>query len=390
MDSWRKHKKALNAAKYYEELPVTEKINANPEPKIPMIETKQDSKLPKTIKSNKKISPISLPVTKQANNSESPITVLNSSPPPPPLEVVKKPIASVAPYQIVLPKQPIVTIVQPERLVEKANIAKSKPIQSVHNKIEKEPATVRPVLSKKSISDDDGLLAEYKYMKKKNKSERKASLTPSAPPTILPVTVKPKVQSEKFNSQEIVKPKIQTVDRFNSQEVLKSKVQTLERFNTSEVIKSKIQTAERMSMSEGTKPKIQTVERFNSQEVIKSKVQSVDRYNLSEGLKPKAPIVERCNSPELLKQNNNEIITIAASERENNEVAQLKKSQTDQQLDVEKKIIVLKRSTDEKHSDSLSSNKHGKINFFNNILVKYHLNAIFTSKTIIISLKVPK
>lgn len=378
MDSWRKHKKALNAAKYYEELPVTEKINANPESKIPVIETKPDSKLPKTIKSNKKISLISLPVTKQANNPESPITVLNSSPSPP-LEVVKKPIASVAPYQIVLPKQPIVTIVQPERLVEKANITKSKPIQSVHNKIEKEPAIIRPVLSKKSISDDDGLLAEYKYMKKKNKTERKASLPPSTPPTIPLATVKQKVQSEKFSSQEIVKTKIQTVERFNSQEVLKSKVQNLERFNTSEVIKSKIQTAERMSLSEGTKPKVQTVERFNSQEVIKSKVQSVDRYNLSEGPKPKAPTVERCNSPELPKQNN-EIITIGVSERENKEVVQLNKSQTDQQLDVEKKIIVLKRCTDEKHSDSLSSNKHGKINLFNNMLDKISFKCYFYIK----------
>lgn len=380
MDSWRKHKKALNAAKYYEELPVTEKINANPEPKIPVIDTKPDSKIPKTIKSNKKISLISLPITKQTNNPESPITVLNSSPPPPPLEVVKKPIASVAPYQIVLPKQPIVTIVvQSERLVEKANIAKSKPIQSVHNKIEKEPATLRPVLSKKSISDDDGLLAEYKYMKKKNKTERKASLPPSTPPTIPPATVKQKVQSEKFSSQEIVKQKIQTVERFNSQEVLKSKVQNLERFNTSEVIKTKIQTTERMSLSEGTKQKVQTVERFNSQEVIKSKVQSVDRYNLSEGPKPKALTVERCNSPELPKQNN-EIITIAVSERENKEVVQLNKSQTGQQLDVEKKIIVLKRGTDEKHSDSLSSNKHGKVNLFNNILVKISFKCYYYKK----------
>lgn len=339
-----------------------------------MIETKQDSKLPKTIKSNKKISLISLPVTKQANNPESPITVLNSSPPPP-LEVVKKPIASVAPYQIVLPKQSTVTIVQPERLVEKANIAKSKPIQSVHNKIEKEPATLRPVLSKKSISDDDGLLAEYKYMKKKNKTERKASLPPSTPPA----TVKQKVQSEKFSSQEIVKSKIQTVERFNSQEVLKSKVQNLERFNTSEVIKSKTQTAEKMSLSEGTKSKVQTVERFNSQEMIKSKVQSVDRYNLSEGPKPKAFTVERCNSPELQKQNN-EIITIAVSERENKEVVQLNKSQTGQQLDVEKKIIVLKRGMDEKHSDSLSSNKHGKVNLFTNILVEISFKCYFYIK----------
>lgn len=353
VDSWRKHKKALNAAKYYEELPFVEKVNANPEPKVLVVETKPDSKIVKTIKSNKKVS-ISLPVVKQTNNLESPIASLNSPPPQLPSEVVKKPIASVAPYQIVLPKQ---SVVQPERLVEKASTTKSKPISPIQNKTEKESAMVRPVLSKKSISDDDGLLTEYKYTKKKNKSERKASLPPPMPP----VVVKPKVQPvERFNSPEVNKQKVQTVERLNSPEVVKSKVQSVERFNIPEVTKSKIQTVERFSNSfEVTKPKVSTVENVSMPpEAIKSKDQSADKYiNLSEGLKSKALTVEGCNSSEASKQNN-EAIVKTAIEKEKKDIVQLCKLQAVQQIDVEKKITVLKRVSDNLHIDQ-SSNKHG-------------------------------
>lgn len=209
VDSWRKHKKALNAAKYFEELPVTEKINSNPEPKVP-VESKPDPpKIIKIVKSNKKSSTISLPVTKQINNSDLPISVLNSPVP----EVVKKPIASVAPYQIVLPKQSMISIVQPERIIEKLSISKSKPVQSIQNKVEKEPMTLRPVISKKSISEDDGLLTEYKYMKKKNKSERKASLPPPTP-SIPPVT-------------SITKSKTENIERCNTPEVTKQKIKEI-------------------------------------------------------------------------------------------------------------------------------------------------------------------
>jgi len=433
VDSWRKHKKALNAAKYYEELPVTEKISPSPEPKV-LVEPKPDPKIIKTVKSNKKVSTISLPVIKPINSLESPITVLNS----PSLEVVKKPIASVAPYQIVLPKQPIVTIVQPERVIEKCNVSKSKPIQAIQNKIEKEPATIRSAISKKSIIDDDGLLAEYKCMKKKNKTERKASLPHSTPPVASPVSpsiappivVKPKVQNaEKLNMSDMVKPKVQTVERFISSEVTKSKVQTIERFNGSEVVKSnvqnmerfnlpevikpKVQSSEKLSSPEVTKPKVKTVETCNSSEVIKSKgqivehsnssevikpkvqsvercispeatkikVQTVERFNSPEAIKPKVQTVEkftspelikskiqtaeRCNSPDVLKHNANEIVIPAIAEKENKEFVSLYKPQTDQQLDIKKKITVLKRGSDEKRVDlsPTITNKHGNILF---------------------------
>lgn len=435
VDSWRKHKKALNAAKYYEELPVTEKISPSPEPKVP-VETKPDPKIAKIVKSNKKVSTISLPVIKPINSPESSITVLNS----PSLEVVKKPIASVAPYQIVLPKQAIVTIVQPERIIEKCNVSKSKPIQAMQNKIEKEPITMRSAISKKSIIDDDGLLAEYKCMKKKNKTERKASLPHSTPPVTSsvssltpPVVVKPKVQNaEKQNMSDMVKPKVQTVERFISSEVTKSKVQTVERFNGSEVAKSNVHSMERFNLPEVTKPKVQSSEKFNSpevtkpktqtvetcnslvvikskgqnienlnsSEVIKPKVQSVERcispevtkikvqtmerFNSPEAIKPKVQTVEKftspelikskiqtvetCNSPEVIKHNANEIVMPTITEKENKEFVPLYKPQTDQQLDIKKKITVLKRGSDEKRVDlSPTTNKHGNILFYNYI-----------------------
>lgn len=301
-----------------------------------MVETKPDSKIVKTVKSNKKVS-ISLSVVKQTNNLESPIAVLTSPPPQLPSVVVKKPIASVAPYQIVLPKQPVV---QPERLIEKASTTKSKSISPIQNKSEKEPAMVRPVLSKKSISDDDGLLTEYKYMKKKNKSERKASLPPPTPPVV-------------------VKPKVQPVERFNSPEVNKQKVQTLERLNLPEAIKSKVQSVERFNMLEVTKSKVSTVENVSTPpEAIKSKDQSADKYNnLTEGLKSKALTVEGCNFLEVSKQNN-EAVVKAATEKEKKDIVQLCKLQANQQIDAEKKITVLKRVSDNLHIDQ-SSNKHG-------------------------------
>lgn len=305
---------------------MAEKINLTPEPKVP-VETKPDPKTVKTVKSNKKVSTISLPVTKPNNNPESPITVLNSSIPP---EIVKKPIASVAPYQIVLPKQP--PIVKMERPIEKSNIIKPKPIQPlVQNKIEKELTTMRPVVSKKSISEDDGVLTEYKYMKKKNKSERKTSLPsttpPAVPPVVLPVVVKPKVQNvERFNSPEIIKPKIQNVERFNSTEVIKPKIQTVERYNSPELIKSNVQTEERCY----------------SQEVIKPKVQAT----------------EKCNLLEMMKRNANGVLVSAFTGKENTEMSLLNKSLTDQQGEAEKKITVLKRSIDEKLSQTII-NKHG-------------------------------
>lgn len=332
VDNWRKHKKALNAAKYFEELPPTEKAIANPEPKVPLVETKPDSKVLKTVKSNKKIS-ISLPLVKQINSLESPTAALNSPPPQLPSEVMKKPIASVAPYQIVLPKQ---LVVQPERLVEKPSTTKSKPIQPEQNKIEKEPATtIRPVLSKKSISDDDGLLTEYKYTKKKTKSERKALLSPPTPPVV-------------------VKPKVQPVERFNPPEVNKQKVQTVERFNSPELKKSKIQSVERFSNSfEVTKTKVSTVENIVTQETIKSKDQSSDKcIDLSEG--SKARTVEECDSPDASKQNNGAIVT----EKEKKDIVQSYKLQVVQQIDAEKKITVLKRGSENSHTDQ-PSNKHG-------------------------------
>lgn len=343
VDSWRKHKKALNAAKYYEELPATEKLNSNPEPKVP-IETKPDPKIVKTVKSNKKVSSISLPVIKQVNNSESPVTVLNS-----PVEIVKKPIASVAPYQIVLPKQPVVTIVQPERTIEKCNVSKTKPIQAVQNKVEKESAT-RTVVSKKSTSDDDGLLVEYKCMKKKNKSERKASLPPSTSPESPlvepPIVIKPKGQHvERFNSVDLIKPKVQTLERCNTPEITKPKVQAVERFNT-EVVKPKVQSMERCSSPDVFKPKVQAVEGFNLPEVIKSKIQTTERFNLSE----------------VTKQNSNEVIGVVA-EKEKKEILSLNLPHTDQYPDVEKKITVLKRGSDKKHVDisPIVNNKQGNV-----------------------------
>lgn len=405
VDSWRKHKKALNAAKYYEELPpVTEKINLTPEP----VETKPDPKVVKTIKINKKVSTVSLPVMKPANVPESPVTVLNCSPP----EVVKKPIASIAPYQIVLPKQPVaLTItVQPERKIEKLNTSKSKPLQGVQNKNEKEVTSMRPVISKKSISDDDGLLVEYKCMKKKNKTERKAMLSPPTPLIIPPVAVKPKVQTvekfnsievlkpkvqtvdksnpseytkpkvqtverfnppelnkikvqnvEKLNQQEVLKPKIQTVDRFNLAEVQKSKTQSIERCTSPEVIKSKVQSVERSSDSEVVKPRVQTVERSTSPEEVKPKIQSIERSNPSDVMKSKVKTVERCTSPAVSRQNSNKMYTPIALEQDE-EITPLNKLQLDhQQPDIKKRITVLKRGSEEKHVELLpnASNKHG-------------------------------
>lgn len=433
VDNWRKHKKALNAAKYYEELPVTEKISPSPEPKV-SVETKPDLKIVKTLKSNKKVSTISLPGIKSMNSPEYPIAVLTS----PSLEVVKKPIASVAPYQIVLPKQPIVTIVQPERIIEKFNVSKSKSIQAVQNKIEKEPAVMRSAISKKSVIDDDGLLAEYKCMKKKNKTERKALLPPSTTPVASPVSpliaqpivVKSKVQStEKLNMPDIVKPKVQTVERFISSEVTKQKVQNVERFNGAEVVKPNVQAMERFNLPEVMKPKVQSSVKFSLPEVIKPKVQTVDTCNSSEVVKPKdqdlenltspemikpkihsaerstspeatkikaqtveqlnspeamkpkltvekstsselikpnVQTLERCNSPEVMKHNVNEDIVPATTEKDKKD-----QPQTDQQLDVKRKITVLKRGSDEKHVDlsPTITNKHG--NIFSKILNYY-------------------
>jgi len=321
---------------------VAEKINLTPEPKVP-VETKPDPKIVKAVKSNKKVSTISLPVTKPNNNPESPITVLNSSIPP---EIVKKPIASVAPYQIVLPKQP--PIVKMERPIEKSNIIKPKPIQPlIQNKIEKEPTTMRPVVSKKSISEDDGVLTEYKYMKKKNKTERKASLSsttpPTVPPVVLPVVVKPKIQNvERFNSPEVIKPKIQNVERFNSPEVIKPKIQTVERYNSPELIKSNVQTEERCY----------------PQEIMKSKVQAA----------------EKCNLLEMMKRNGNGVLVSTFTGKENTEMSLLKKSLTDQQPEAEKKITVLKRGTDEKLSQTIT-NKHG-----NYYIIRVNVKSFFLSR----------
>uniref|UniRef100_A0A2S2Q8B7 Transmembrane protein n=1 Tax=Sipha flava TaxID=143950 RepID=A0A2S2Q8B7_9HEMI len=344
VDSWRKHKKALNAAKYYEELPATEKINSNQEQKVP-VESKPDPKIVKTVKSNKKIS-ISLPVIKQINITDSPITVLNSLP-----EVVKKPIASVAPYQIVLPKQSNVTVVQPERLNEKINVSKSKTVQTAQNKIEKD-STTRPVISKKSISDDDGLLVEYKCMKKKNKTERKSSLQPPTS-SIISLVFAPVAPPTVF------KPKVQTVERFNLSETTKSKIQTVERFNSSEVIKVKVQTVDVCNSPEAVKSKnLQSLEQSHSSEPLKSKVHIVE--DSSDVIKPKAQTVERCNTPEITKQNTYEIV-LANVEKEKKETPSLNKiPQTYQQPDIEKKITVLKRGSDEKQVNlsPTVTNKH--------------------------------
>lgn len=336
VDSWRKHKKALNAAKYYEELPATDKINSNQESKVP-VETKPDLKIVKTVKSNKKTSTISLPVTKQVNNPDSSITVLNSSLP----GIIKKPIASVAPYQIVLPKQTNVIVPQ-ERTIEKLNIPKSKLIQTVQHKTEKEATTMKSSISKKSIGEDDGVLAEYKCMKKKNKTERKASL----PPTSSSVT--------QVSLPVAVKPKVQTVERFNSSEIITTKIQTDEKFNQPEVIKSK-----------------SLVERFPSLEAVKPKVQIIERCNSPEKIKPKIQTVERYNSPELIKQNSNNVVPEKAiREKEKKEIPSLKnKHQTDQRSDIGKRITVLKRNSDEMRvelSSTVNNNKHGNIFYLKN------------------------
>lgn len=335
VDSWRKHKKALNAAKYYEELPATEKINSNQEQKVP-VETKPESKIVKTVKSSKKMSTISLPVIKQINTTESPITVLNSPLP----EVVKKPIASVAPYQIVLPKSPIVTVVQQERIIEKINVSKSKAIPATQNKIEKDSTPTRPVISKKSISDDDGLLVEYKCMKKKNKTDRKSSLPP-----VTPIVVPPVIPPAVF------KPKVQTIERFHSPEVTKPKVQTVEKFNSSEVIKPKVQTVDVCNSPETIKPKsLQSLEQCHSPEPIKPKVHIMEGCNSPDVIKPKAQIMERCNSPDITKQNTSAEVVLTNTEKENLETPSLNTIPlTYQQPDTEKKITVLKRSHDEKH-----------------------------------------
>lgn len=258
------------------------------------------------------------------------------------LEVVKKPIASVAPYQIVLPKQPIVAVVQSERMIEKLNVLKSKPIQAVQNKTEKEPITIRSsVVSKKSISDDDGLLTEYKFMKKKNKTEKKSSLPSSTPPAVsltVPAVVPLVLPSV------VIKPKVQTVERFNSPEVIKPKDQNVEKFNRPV---SNVQTVERFNLPEAIKSKVRTEEICNSLEVIKPKVQTVDKCNLQE-----------------LKQNTDDVV-LAITEKEKKEMCLLNKSQADQHPDIEKKITVLKRGLDEKHVNLLPAtiNKHGNIIF---------------------------
>lgn len=345
VDSWRKHKKALNAAKYYEELPVTEKVNSIPELKVP-VETKPEPKITKSVKSNKKVSTISLPVIKPINNPESPITVLNT----PLVEAVKKPIASVAPYQIVLPKQPNAIILQPERTIEKLNNPKTKQIQAAQNKIEKESsATLRSIVSKKSINEDDGLLTEYKYMKKKSKTERKASLPASTSQTVsleMSLVVKPKVQTvERYSPPEIIKPKVQT--RHNSPEMIKSKVQTVERFNSSEVTKAKVQ---------------QAMGKCNSPEIIKPKAQIVE--NCSKSLEVvEQKIVGECNLPEVTKQNANDVVPATIEKGKKEMLLLNNKPQVDQQPDVGKKITVLKRKSDEKCSDHSPTitNKHGSI-----------------------------
>lgn len=367
VDSWRKHKKALNAAKYYEELPATEKINSNQEQKVP-VETKPDPKIIKTVKSNKKVSTISLPVIKQINITESPITVLNASLP----EVVKKPIASVAPYQIVLPKQPIVTVVKPERVIEKI-VSKPKAIQAAQNKIEKDSTTTRPVIPKKSISEDDGLLVEYKCMKKKNKTDRKPSLPPTTP-SVVPLVVTPVTLPAAF------KQKVQTVEGFQSSEVTKQKVQTVERFNSSEVIKLKVQTVDICHSPEAMKSKsLQSLEQCHSPEQIKPKVHTEERCNSPNVKIPKAQIMERCNSPEIIKQNIFEVV-LANTEEEKKETPSLNKIP---EPDVEKKITVLKRGSDEKHVNlsPTVTNKHGKINtlFYNNIQVGIMIDNIYRS-----------
>lgn len=358
VDSWRKHKKALNAAKYYEELPATEKMNSNQEHKVP-VESKPDPKIVKTIKSNKKIS-ISLPVIKQINITDSPVTTLNSSLP----EVAKKPIASVAPYQIILPKQPNVTVVQPERINEKINVSKSKTIQAAHNKNEKDSTTIRPVISKKSISDDDGLLVEYKCMKKKNKTERKSSLQPPTP-SIISLVVAPVAPPAVF------KPKVQTVERFHLPETTKSKVQSDERFSSSEVIKVKVQTVDVCNSPEAMKSKnLQSLEQSHLPEPVKSKVHTVE--DSSDVIKPKAQIMERCNSPEITKQNSYELV-LPNGEKEKKETSSLNEiSQEYQQSNIEKKITVLKRDSDEKHVNlsPTVTNKHGNTLFYNNIQIK--------------------
>lgn len=342
VDSWRKHKKALNAAKYYEELPLTEKIIPVPELKA-TVETKPEPKITKTVKSNKKMSTTSLPVIKPINNPESPITVLNA----PLVEAVKKPIASVAPYQIVVPKQPNAIILQPERTVEKLNNSKSKPIQAVQNKIEKESsATMRSIVSKKSINEDDGLLTEYKYMKKKSKTERKASLPPSTS------------QTTSLEPSLVVKPKAQTVERYSPPEIIRPKVQA--RYNSPEMIKSKVQTVERLEV---TKANVQqAVERCNSPEIIKPKDQIEENCCNSEEVVEKK-IEGECNVPEVTKQNVNDdvLATIEKGKKETQSVND--KPQVDQQPDIEKKNSELKSELDEKcsdHSPTLT-NKHGSI-----------------------------
>lgn len=311
VDSWRKHKKALNAAKYFEELPAaTEKISSNPEPKAPL-ETKPDLKIIKIVKSNKKTSTISLPVTKQINSPESPVTVLN----PPTPEVVKKPIASVAPYQIVQPKQPAVTIVQPERTAEKLNISKSKPVQIIQNKPEKEPITMRPVISKKSISEDDGLLAEYKYMKKKNKSERKASLpppTPTTPPSIPSPPTTPALSSPPTPPAAPTSPAPPTPP------------------------------------VPPTLPAQPTPPAPPMPSVIPI-------------IKPKIETVERCNMSEVAKPKIKEVIVPAVKEKEIKEVSQTYNQKIAQHPEIEKKITVLKRGSDKSLVDlsPTTTNKHG-------------------------------
>jgi len=122
---------------------------------------------------------------------------------------------------------------------------------------------------------------------------------------------------------------------------------------------------EQFSVPEIIKPKVQTVEEFNSAEVIKPKIQTVERFNSHEVIRPKVESVDRCNSPDMSTQNNNDVLVPAFIEKEKKEIPQLNKCNTDQQSDIEKKITVLKRGSEEHHIDLSPTNKHGNIIFFN-------------------------
>ncbi|XP_050520988.1 transmembrane protein 131 [Daktulosphaira vitifoliae] len=234
VDSWRKHKKAMNAAKYFEEIPITEKINITQDSLKPILDPKIDSKALKSVsKSNKKTSAITLPMTKQINNPELPATSSLST-----SEIVKKPIASVAPYQIVLPKQTIVPSIVNDRTSEKCILTKQKPL-TLTNKIEKDNnITIRPIISKKSISEDDGFLAEYKYMKKKNKLDRKSSLQSTPNGKHKNVTVESSSNTSKTKTKEILQQNVEKKEfvstinsKIEAQLVTEKKITVLKRRN---------------------------------------------------------------------------------------------------------------------------------------------------------------